>query len=328
MKKLFMFVFGSIILIMQSNLHSQSYSVSVSNEPFTFLENGTAAVTREWADPEFTIPIGFQFHFFDEAVDSLYSHDFFAGAYFVTKPDLESVNLILALNADLIDRGYFADTSLSPITYQTEGAPGQRVFTLEFRNAGFTYGETNNDTLIDFINLQIKIHEGTSAIDVHIGPHSVNDVALDFADFPGPSIGLVEDFDFINDTVHGEVIILAGDPLKPDINTGYSLSNLDWPIPENTLYTFTHNTTSIKENNSIEPVLFYYPNPTFDNVILRLGTSEKIISPVYILNSLGEIAGKDYSPDIIELKDLPSGIYQLCFQTSDRHVSQRISLLR
>ncbi len=328
MKKLFMFVFGGMILFMQSNLYSQSYSVSVSNEPFTFLENGTPAVTREWADPEFTIPIGFKFHFFDEAVDSLYSMDFFAGAYFTTKPDLGAVNMILALNADLIDRGYYADTSLSPITYQTEGIPGQRVFTLEFRNAGFTYGETNIDTLIDFINLQIKIHEGTSAIDIHIGPHSVNNVALDFADFAGPSIGLVENFDFINDTIHGELIILAGDPLKPDIITGYSLSNLDWPIPENTLYTFTHNATSVEENNSTEPVSLYYPNPTSGNVALRSGISEKIISPVYILNSLGEIVGRDYTSDVIELKDLPGGIYQLCFQTSDRHVFQRISLLR
>ncbi|MGB3078643.1 MAG: T9SS type A sorting domain-containing protein [Saprospiraceae bacterium] len=328
MRKLFMFVFGSIILIMHSSLHSQSYSVSVSNEPFTFLENGIAAVTKEWSDPAFTIPIGFKFHFFDDAVDSLYSLDFFAGTYFTTKSDLGSVNLLLALNADLIDRGYFADTSLSPITYKTEGIPGQRVFTLEFRNAGFTYGETNNDTLIDFINLQLTIHEGSSTIDVHIGPYSVDNVELDFDGFSGPTIGLAEDFDFINDTIHGELILLAGDPLTPEIITENTPSTLEWPIPENTVYTFSHNPTRTKEINSIESNLFYYPNPTSGIVTLSSDVYDKIISPVYVINLLGEIIRKDYTTDRVELENLPAGIYTLSFQTPSNNVLQRILLMR
>ncbi len=311
-----------------SILYCQSYSVSVSNEPFTFLENGIPAVTKEWADPAFTIPIGFKFHFFDDAVDSLYSFDFFAGTYFTTKSDLGSVNLLLALSADLIDRGYFADTSLSPITYKTEGAPGNRVFTLEFRNAGFTYGETNNDTLIDFINLQLKIHEGSSAIDIHIGPYSVGNVTLDFDGFSGPTIGLAEDFDFINDTIHGELLLLTGDPLTPEIITENTFSNLEWPIPENTLYAFSHNPTRTKEINSTESNLFYYPNPTSGNVTLSSVVTDKIVSPVYVMNSLGEIVQKVYTTDRIELENLPAGIYALKFQTLYHDVLQRILLIR
>lgn len=327
MKNLFFFVFSCLFTV-HDHLNSQSYSVSVSNEPFAFLENGIPAVTDSWSDPDFTIPIGFRIHFFDDAVDSLYSLNFFAGTYFTTKSDLGEVNLILALSADLIDRGYYADTSLSPITYKTEGVPGNRVFTLEFRNAGFTYGDMSNDTFTDFINLQLKIHEGSSVIDIHLGPYSVNNVELDFDGFTGPSIGLAENFDFINDTIHGELLLLAGDPLTPDIITEFTLSSLDWPIPENTLYTFSHIPTGLEDNNSINQGLFYYPNPSSGNISLCSTLNENIIPPVYVFNTMGQLVSNQLTTDILDLQNLPTGVYQLFFKTPNRNISQRISIVK
>ena len=46
-------------------IHAQSYQLTVTNEPFVFLEKGQLAVEEAWDSPEFQIPIGFDFDFFD-----------------------------------------------------------------------------------------------------------------------------------------------------------------------------------------------------------------------------------------------------------------------
>lgn len=328
MKNLLFWVTISINILVPDLVIGQSYNVSVSNEPFVFLENADSAVTQTWYDPEFIIPIGFSVQFFQDVVDSLYSLDFFAGSYFGTNPDLSAMNIMLAFSTDLLDRGVELDTLLSPILYKTEGASGHEIFTLEFRNAGFTNGEIKNGIYTDFINFQLRIYEESNNIEVHIGPYSVENPGLDFEGFSGPSIGLAEDFDFINDTVHGELFLLAGDPLMPSIITSNMPLTLVWPIPENTVYTFSYLPTSLNENDLQINKPLYFPNPSSGSVSLHGDNSINITSPVYIYDSNGILVRKDNSIDKVELDGLPCGIYALCFQTSSGNIAQRISLIR
>jgi hypothetical protein len=317
-----------LVLVFNSDLFGQTYSLTVTNEPYDSLTNGTLLDTSAWSDPSFAVPVGFKFHYFDEYTDSLYSLDFFGGGYVGSNLNLESMNLIMPISSDLIDRGYESSTRLSPILSKTEGPEGHRIFTLEFRNAGFNSGELNNGIYTDYINVQLKIYEENDQIDVHIGPYFINNPYLDFDGLTGPTIGLIQGFDFINETILGEIFLLAEDPLSPTILTEISPLNLEWPIPENTKYTFSRLQSSIEINSQSPMIKYYSPNPTSGVVFAYPEDLAHIVSPVRIFNILGSLELTDNTPENIDLGNLPNGMYELSFQTAFGNCVQRISLLR
>ncbi len=302
--------------------------MSVTTEPYHDLVGGISLVEGTWDDTSFTVPLGYNFEFFGETTTNLYSLEFFTGGIFTTNLDVNALNVIAAFSADLIDRGYDIDLSLSPISYKIEGVAGTRTTTIEYNNAGFFSGTTNNGIYIDFINLQLKIFEASGDIEIHIGPYSVMNPDLDFEGAPGPVIGLIEGLDYDNAVVNGEVLLLNGDPLNPEIITAFVESYVNWPIPENTVYKFSRHSTAIHELNSLELNPFYFPNPCNQFVTLKPELRGEIKSPVIVINGMGQLVRTANHPERIELDDLPPGIYQLRFQTSTSQVAQRISLLR
>jgi hypothetical protein len=330
MKLSLLFPIISFIFFCNSSVIGQSYSVTVTNEPYDSLKNGIAAVKHTWLDPAYNIPVGFPFHYFNASVDSLYSMDYFAGGYVVTNLDMADFNVILMFSPELIDRGFELDSLVSPILYKTEGTAGHRVFTLEYRNAGFSAGTIINNIYTDYVNIQLKIYEENSSISIHIGPYSTANSAIDFEGFSGPSIGLSQGDDFINENNHGEIFLLAGDPLNPTIitDTTSKLSTLQWPIPENTVYTFTHIPTSISNNSSYTSKNYYSPNPTSGVLYLNSEMLANIISPVKIFNSLGVLVLTETNPGVIDFNNFPTGIYELSIQTTVGNFVQRISLIR
>jgi hypothetical protein len=238
------------------------------------------------------------------------------------------MDLILAFSTDIIDRGYEIDSSLSPILYKTEGVVGHRVFTLEFRNAGFNGGDNNNGIYTDYINFQLKIYEENSNISVHIGPYFTSNPGLDFEGFSGPSIGLIQGYDFVNDTILGEIFILAGNPLNPDIINDLTPLNLQWPIPEMTLYTFYRNPADIVKVEPPTFINYFYPNPTSGKLFLSPEMLKNIISPIKIFDSIGILVRTDYDLEVLDLNNLSTGFYELYFQTNLGNVIQRISIMR
>ncbi|MDQ3015816.1 MAG: T9SS type A sorting domain-containing protein [Bacteroidota bacterium] len=250
--------------------------------------------------------------------------DFFAGGYVVTDTNLEATNLMIPFSSDLQDRGVEIDSAMSPTLYRTFGPQGSRIFTLEYKNSGFYSGELENEILKDYVNFQLRLHEDNGNIEVHIGPYSVEIPGLDFEGFTGPVIGLVEDFSFYDDSTFGEIIVVTGDPSNPDVVRSIDPAYLVWPIPENTVYTFTRNTTAVDEQVHASPVTYYYPNPAINEVNLYPQFTSQIISPVCIYNSAGRLVTIDKTVDSVDLHALTLGIYELCFETIKGHSTQRI----
>src|SRR5687768_12132091 len=91
-------------------LQAQPYELSVSSAAFVPLTNATPAVNGTWDDPGFTAPIGFDFEYFGETTTNLYVLEEFIGGFAATNVDVQSLNLILAFAADLVDRGREAGT--------------------------------------------------------------------------------------------------------------------------------------------------------------------------------------------------------------------------
>ncbi len=305
----------------------QTYQVAVSQRPYVNLTGGQSLVNGVWSSLDFEVPLGFSLNLFNENIESLHAADFYGGGFVTSSLNFSETTVVLILSAYVIDRGLEADSAISPVTYKTEGSAGHRIFTLEFENVGFGFGETDNGVYTDYINYQLKIYEANGDIEVHVGPYQIDSPELDFEGHAGPSIGLVEAFDFNAGQPNGEICLLDGNPLSPTVITNAISAELNWPIPPNTVYKFYRETSRVNEPGIDYSVNYYTPNPTSENIRLQSQWEGMIVGPVTVVNSSGMIVSKDTDPDVIELDGMPGGIYQLYFETSEGYGGQRILLV-
>jgi hypothetical protein len=186
-------IFASVL---GANSQSFLYDFSVDNEPWQPLVNATELLPGEiWDDPELEIPIGFQFPYFGETYDTLFQIDlgsgFFLDRSHIDQPEGVPVPALFPYTSDIIDRGDFTGIPESPISYLVEGNAGNRIFKLEYLNAGFFDDEVGND----FVNFQMWLYEATGVIEVRFGPSQVFDFSLAHFDYGGPSCFLIEGFE-------------------------------------------------------------------------------------------------------------------------------------
>ena len=311
-------------MVISTPLHAQTYQVAVSQRPYVNLTGGQSLVNGVWSSLDFEVPLGFSLNFFNEDIQSLYSADFYGGGYVTSSLNFSETNVLLMFSAYILDRGLEADSAISPVTYKTEGSAGNRIFTLEFENVGFGFGETDNGVYTDYINYQLKIYEAHGDIEVHIGPYQIDSPELDFEGHAGPSIGLVEAFDFNAGQPNGEICLLDGNPTAPAVITNSIAAELNWPIPPNTVYKFYREPSRVNEPGIDYSVNYYTPNPASGNIRLQSQWEGKIVGPVTVINSSGMIVSKDIDADVIEMEGLPGGVYQLFFETSEGYAGQRI----
>lgn len=177
MKNLFSTLFLGVLT---SALSAQMFSFSTYTETYQQIENGDLALTEAWDDPSYTVPLGFEYTFNGETSSNLYCVDSFVGGMFVLNPTFPVMDILIATTADLIDPGYFEDNYTSPITYTTVGTPGERIFKLQWENAGF-YQEVSDGSANNLINLQLWIYE-QGPIEVRYGPNTIKEPQIPLSD--------------------------------------------------------------------------------------------------------------------------------------------------
>src|SRR4030095_12405014 len=314
--------------VMSEMATAQTYQVTVSNKPFVLLDDPKIAVEEAWTSPEFQVPLGFDFDFFDITSDSLYCFDYEVGGVFGLNRDREDFYMLVPFYASMVDRGYSQDSALSPIHFKTEGSAGDRVFTLEYIDAGLFYGTEDEDgTIQEYIDFQVKLYEASGDIEFHIGPYSViEDAAILFDPFPGPLIGILAGVQHTVNTGCQEMIMLEGDPLKPGIVTD-SIGHLTWPIPENTVYRFSRMGTSVEEahSQSFSPLLF--PNPTSGELHLNENNAKDVIYPIIVRDVHGKQVGHWNNKDEISASRFAAGCYYVIFHTEDEVVTKKLIVL-
>lgn len=216
------------------------YYFDVDNQPYQSLNQQGVLLNDNniWDEPQFAIPLGFEFFLFDDRIDTLYTGDGI-GAFLhnIPKPEFTNSNsdrFIVPYETDLQDRGALDNSSSkSPIVFRWEGFPGQRVFKLEWANAGFFDERDTNGTMNDFVNLQVWIYEETSAIEFHYGESQITDPDINFYGLSGPTIGIMS-------SVLSLPIVLVGDPENPSLTNDLSVPvGLDSTPPNGTIYRFT-----------------------------------------------------------------------------------------
>ncbi len=246
---------------------SQSSGVYSNLTGAISLNNGNT-----WDDPEYEIPLGFNFNFYGNTLDSLIITGYGYGAELgLTSNQITPV--IVPLGVDLIDRGSENGLSLSPISYKTTGVVGNRITKIEWKNAGFYNGDKDDDDVYeDYVNLQLWIYENGNKIEFHYGPTVINDFNASYDGENGPwGVGISSLFDFDGYDYKGKSQILSGNPLSPTLeflDDGDGLAYMSGIIPNGTIYRFT-------------------PISLSDTLLFSCGQSSPI--PLYIRDNFGNM---------------------------------------
>lgn len=198
------------------------YKDSSYNQVFSFIPSPVSVNTNQfWDDPDFSIPIGFSFRMFADTTDTLYMSSAFGfGGLLTTKP-VSSTTLnatgIIAHGSDLQDRDTTLSGSKSPIAYALSGTSPNRIFKLEWKNAGF-YNAIDNGAFSDSVNFQLWLYEGSDVIEIHFGNGNYVSPNSDLYDGgPGPWVGL---FDSVDNNLDGRLnYYLKGSAAAPSLDS-------------------------------------------------------------------------------------------------------------
>lgn len=209
MKHLFTLLFFSLLA---PGIQAQTlpYSITVEHAEYTPLENTISVNNGQvWDDLDIQTPLGFNFQLWGQTTSTLFWYGELTAFNFVGLPGASTTPILISYGGDLIDRGDATGISQSPISYKTEGEPGNRIFKMEWKNAGFF----DDPSGTAFTNLQVWLYEGSNDIELHFGPTQLNDQEV-FPDLSGPMIGFIDQF-FVASGLFQNLYYLTGPVEQP-----------------------------------------------------------------------------------------------------------------
>lgn len=157
-------VFPILFVGVVSTIQAQSYIRSTFNAPFVPITiGGGATLSTASGDGvlQTGIPIGFTFNHYGVSYSTIaVSTDGFA-SFTATANSLTNTNLYTTTAPNAVIAPWWDDLNSSEILYQTTGAPGSQVFTVQWTSLSYWTGSTRN------IYYQIKLYEGTDVIELY-----------------------------------------------------------------------------------------------------------------------------------------------------------------
>lgn len=303
-------------------IKSQTYSFQVATSPYADLTNPISLNNGEvWVFPDYTIPIGFNFWYFHEYIDTLYFFEESAAMLSTSNVEGGFHKLIFPFGAMLIDRGYGTQQSLSPLSYELSGEPGNRILKIEWQNVGFGFEYDAINTLNDYVNFQLWLYEASGNIELHFGPLSIIHPEFAYIDVSGPSVALIPQYDYEEDTVSSASLWLQGNPGSPVMVQTAEFISLEGSIPPNTVYHFKNLTVGGNINPSNSAVV--YPNPASDYLTIRLEKNLNSLAEISICDINGRIVyqnaqNPNQSGELqVPVSELKNGIYQVVIRQGE-----------
>ncbi len=280
MKKAILFSF--LITTLIAGAQEFPYTLSVSTESYSDLENATIISTETWDDPDYMIPLGFEFEFMGSTGSSLYiSPLLYGGALAFTDQQVTVQDLIIVYGSDLIDIGYNEELNLSPISVLTEGEPGQRIAKIEWKTCGFYNEVADQMTSGNRVSFQFWIYEESGDLEIRFGNSSIKQPDL-VHDGGFPYIAFADDLNIFTNTPVGSWF-LEGPVLSPTLNLYTNLNTLG-AVPAlngDPYYGITYRfikqgSVGITDMASNESQWVAYPNPFSSDISFRypLGLTE------------------------------------------------------
>ncbi|PKP26252.1 MAG: hypothetical protein CVU03_04345 [Bacteroidetes bacterium HGW-Bacteroidetes-2] len=307
-----------LITFSQSN-----YEFTATNEVYTDLVGSTSLNNGQtWDDPEFVIPLGFDFQIGTHTFSTIYIVEWSVGGILSSNPNFSGIVPIFApISQDIIDFGFGTGNSLSNISYLTEGTSGSQIFKIEWNNVGFFDDATEND----FMNFQLWLYEGSNTIEYRYGQSQINNPSGSFEGETGPVVSLLASYNLETDELEDNAFFLTGNPENPNFNIiepgnqGFD-GALVGMIPEGTTYRFVQDLLSI--NDYVINDFAIFPNPAKD--FLNIESTNNTDFSISIYNSVGQEVLKSKKAEQLNISDLPRGFYIVQFETNKSKVSKKL----
>lgn len=310
-KKLLMSVFllFGIFINAQSVYNFETENIAYQNLiGSTSLNNGIV-----WDDPQYSIPLGFTYKVGSVSINTIHIYEDGMGGALATNQNGggSDVGLLFPIAQDLVDRGFGTSTSLSNISYKTEGSVGNRVTIIEWNNAGFFDDLSQND----FINIQVWFYEGTNIMEYRYGPSRVDNPVDSYEEYPGPLVAFAPRINSNTGIAIETAYLFEGNPENPTVlvfQPGEELNgdSLVGTIPTGTIYRFIPQSLSVEDFSQNDFQI--YPNPASEYLHIKTQLSNYNCS---IYNSLGQKVNATLSENKIDISNLSNGIYFLKIET-------------
>ena len=310
-----------IIFLIAISSDAQYYDFVSLNVTYYESDNWTSVSNGEiWDDPEYEIPLPWEFNFYGKTIDKIYISEEGYGAELSTQPydSPEPYSYITPFNADIIDRGLNGTEALSEIRYTTQVSADNELFIIEWWNVGF-YNELEYGISESFISFQVIFNRNFNAISFSYGPSNIANPDLIYEELSGVAVCMLQDIDEDPTTPIGEAICLVGDANNPSLK----MFNIDQDdpeflvgdIPENKLYLFSVNDAVSTSDVILADEINLFPSPAVNIVHIE---SDILFSNFRITNSMGKLIHDDIiDAQRIDISSLSSGIYFVELFTED-----------
>lgn len=313
-------------------LSAQDYNVVAFSEPYADLENPTSVNNGlTWDDPQFTVPIGFDFTLFGETTNEL-TFDTDDGFLLSNSVTYDGIAFIVS-GLDMVDKGYDFDGdegepgSLSPISYTLSGPAGDQIFKLEWKNVGFYEdGSENDGVTTDFANYQMWLYESENVIEFRYGESSYDSLVSIYEGYGVQLIsffgaGVLNDGDLTND-----FFFIEG------ANSDVTLSDLNnyedfldpTSVPDGTVYRIGDMVSSNQDINQPSNYIKISPNPTSDIIQIESNISDSELLSVSIMEVSGKLVKGFDNLNNINISDLPAATYFLQVKTTGGILNERV----
>lgn len=262
--------------------------------------------TTVWSTAQaFWTPIGFNFTFMGNTYDSV---------------KVEATGRIIFDNSHyhffdgfavygLRDKG--TSSSQSPITAHLTGAPGNQILKIQFKNATYTGDQTAT------VNFQLWLHEADNALELHMGPTTINNMAGAIGSGAGSGVFNVTSY---TPLTYGYGLVAYGSPTALNDSTisgtGISTSALSvYPAPSNgDKYRYALTTSSGIGENVVENIELIKSND--GNTVAINPKYQDLDYIIYDLKGSMIKSGRLPSSLYIDVSNLMKGIYVI--QVADK----------
>lgn len=293
------------------NASSINYQFTLDNAVYVPLSNATVLTdSTGWDDPNFSITLPFSITI-GGVTGSEVDFDGLGGLLAMYDGSgAQQVGILAPFDCDIIDRGYDSSITLSPISYRIDGSAPNRIFKLEWKEAG-SYGEYINTggILQMYISFQMWVYEGTNVVEYRYGPNTITDSVEFYEGETGATIGVAK-----LDLTGLSIIALSGPAANPTV------INLEQEIvgtpPAGTVYRFTPQAVGGSvATQQISQLLKAYPNPASDQLYIQFnGTTSTELYLTDLRGQLVKTLTLHPGQQNIGLHNLAQGVYLLQLQ--------------
>lgn len=317
MRLFFLFAFLAATTVKAQSVDTYLFKVE-TGKTYTPISGGTNLTSSlVWDEENFKFPLPWTAKIGTNPVSN-YS----IMTSFVAAPATDTIGVATAFvpfGADLTDRAMTA-TPVSPIRYQISGTAPNRIFKLEFFNAGFYEELMNYGTLDDSVNFQVWLYETTDIVEFRFGSSFINH-ASDYFDGVAPYIGYAKNMDLSSGTLE-KLYLLKGASAAPGIDSftaiAPSMSSVSSYPANGTVYRFVPKAvaSSIGEVD-ITGNFKVYPYIVTDRISIEAAEEARM----QLLNVSGQLIGNETQlakgSHSMETNNLPSGNYLIRLITAE-----------